>query len=233
MTQYILPPQPQPSLPVSGSEARFPVRRIYCVGRNYAEHAREMGHDPEREPPFFFSKPADTLLADGQALPYPSMTADLHYEAELVVAIGKPGAAIRPEDAADHIWGFATGNDFTRRDLQAVAKKMARPWDMAKGFDLSAACGTLHPVSQTGPMRSGFIRLWVNDDLRQDGDLDQMIWSVPEVIAHLSRFVALAPGDLIFTGTPAGVGAVEAGRRVTVEIEGLDRLVTEITDSAT
>ena len=193
MTQYIFPPSSPPSLPVSGQTARFPVRRIYCVGRNYAEHAREMGHDPEREPPFFFAKPADALLTDGGVLPYPPMTTDLHYEAELVVAIGKPGAAISPEDAADLIWGFAAGNDFTRRDLQSEAKKLARPWDMSKGFDLSAACGTLHPVAETGPMQSGFIRLWVDDELRQDGDLGQMIWSVPEVIAHLSRFVTLQP----------------------------------------
>lgn len=230
MTSHVLPVPPQPSLPVSGSEARFAVRRIWCVGRNYADHAREMGHDPDREPPFFFAKPSDALLSDGAALPYPPMTADLHYEAELVVAIGKGGAAIAAEDAAAHVWGFAAGNDFTRRDLQSVAKKMSRPWDMAKGFDHSAACGPLRPVAATGPMRSGAIRLLVDDETRQQGDLSQMIWSVPEVIAHLSRFVALAPGDLIFTGTPSGVGAVLAGSRVTVQIDGLEPLVTEITD---
>lgn len=231
MTDYILPPADRPSLPVAGSDARFPVRRIFCVGRNYAEHAREMGDDPDRDPPFFFSKPADALLSDGRDLPYPPMTADLHYEAELVVAIGAPGRNIAVERAAEHVWGYAAGNDFTRRDLQAVAKKMGRPWDMAKGFDHSAACGTLHPAAQIGAAPQGIISLRFDGELRQKAELSEMIWTVPEIIAHLSRFVALAPGDLIFTGTPAGVGPAEAGRSVTVEIDGLSPLVTRITDA--
>lgn len=225
---FILPAPATPSVPVAGDDRRFAVRRIYCVGRNYADHAREMGHDPDREPPFFFSKPADALLTGGADLPYPPQTSDLHFEAELVVALSGGGRDIDPADAQSLIWGYAAGNDFTRRDIQAAAKKMGRPWDMAKGFDLSAACGPLHPVSQTGALHSGAIRLTVNGDLRQDSDLDQMIWPVVDVIAYLSGMVELAPGDLIFTGTPAGVGAVVAGDVVRVEIAGLTPLETRI-----
>lgn len=226
---FVLPQPPQPSVPVAGSAARFPVRRIYCVGRNYAEHAREMGHDPDRDPPFFFGKPADTLLTDGAALPYPPQTADLHFEAELVAALGRGGRDIAPETALDHVWGYATGNDFTRRDLQAQAKKLGRPWDMAKGFDQSAACGVLHPVAEVGHLPLGAIRLLVDGAVRQEADLADMIWPLPDIIATLSRFVTLAPGDLIFTGTPAGVGAVLPGQVVRVEIAGLSPLVTPIT----
>ena len=225
---YVLPPAALPSLPVLDSDARFAVRRIFCVGRNYADHAREMGHDPEREPPFFFSKPADALLADGRDLPYPPQTSDLHYEAELVVALGAGGANIAEAEAQRLIWGYAAGNDFTRRDLQAEAKKLGRPWDLAKGFDHSAACGVLHPASLTGVLNHGAITSFVNDELRQSGDLSQMIWSVPEVIAALSRSVTLAAGDLIFTGTPAGVGSIQAGDLVRVEIAGLSALSTRI-----
>lgn len=229
MSDYVFTPPEPASVPVAGGSRRFPVRRIYCVGQNYAEHAREMGNDPDRAPPFFFSKPVDALLTDGGELPYPPQTADLHFEAELVVAIGKAGRDITPDAAPDHIWGFAAGNDFTRRDLQGVAKKQGRPWDMAKGFDLSAACGTLHPVSETGLLEHGAISCAVDGETRQQGDLSDMIWSVPEIVAYLSRFVALAPGDLIYTGTPAGVGAVLADQTVTVEIEGLSRLETRVT----
>lgn len=225
---FVLPPAPQPSVPVAGTDARFPVRRIYCVGRNYAEHAREMGHDPDREPPFFFSKPADALLTDGAALPYPPLTADLHFEAELVVAMGRGGRDIPPGTALDHVWGYGTGNDFTRRDLQAQAKKLGRPWDMAKGFDHSAACGALHPVAEVGHVARGAICLTVDGTTRQEADLAEMIWPVAGIIAALSRLVALAPGDLIFTGTPAGVGAVRPGQVVRVEIAGLSPLVTPI-----
>ncbi|TWI35810.1 fumarylacetoacetate hydrolase family protein [Paracoccus sulfuroxidans] len=225
---YVLPPAALPSLPVLDSDARFAVRRIFCVGRNYADHAREMGHDPEREPPFFFSKPADALLSDGHDLPYPPQTSDLHYEGELVVALGAGGANIAETDAQNLIWGYAAGNDFTRRDLQAEAKKLGRPWDLAKGFDHSAACGVLHPASLTGVLSHGAITSFVNDELRQSGDLSQMIWSVPEVIAALSRSVTLAAGDLIFTGTPAGVGSIQAGDLVRVEIVGLSALSTRI-----
>ncbi|MFC3168359.1 fumarylacetoacetate hydrolase family protein [Paracoccus fontiphilus] len=228
MPDFAIPPAATPSLPIAGEDRRFPVRRIYCVGRNYADHAREMGHDPDREPPFFFSKPADALLTGNADLPYPPQTADLHFEAELVVALGSGGSNVAPEDAQGLIWGYATGNDFTRRDLQAAAKKAGRPWDLAKGFDLSAACGPLHPVGETGPINSGRIALTVDGALRQDSDLSQMIWPVADVIAHLSRSVRLAPGDLIFTGTPAGVGAVTPGQTVTVEIAGLTPLVTRI-----
>lgn len=225
---FVLTTPPQPSVPVVGSDARFPVRRIYCVGRNYAEHAREMGHDPDREPPFFFGKPADALLTDGAALPWPPQTDDLHFEAELVVALGLGGRDISPEAALDHVWGYAAGNDFTRRDLQAQAKKLGRPWDMAKGFDHSAACGALHPVAEVGHVLRGPIRLSVDGTTRQAADLAEMIWPLPNIIASLSRFVALAPGDLIFTGTPAGVGAVRPGQVVRVEIAGLSPLITTI-----
>ncbi|TKT69599.1 fumarylacetoacetate hydrolase family protein [Aquamicrobium sp. LC103] len=225
---YVLPPALPASVPVAGRDERFAVRRIYCVGRNYAEHAREMGHDPEREPPFFFSKPADSLLTDDRDLPYPSQTGDLHFEGELVVALGKGARDIAADDALQLVWGYAAGNDFTRRDLQAVAKKLGRPWDLAKGFDHSAACGRLHSVAQVGHLASGRIRALVNGEVRQDGDLSQMIWSVAEIIATLSQSVALEAGDLIFTGTPAGVGAVERGDIVAVEIAGLSPLVTAI-----
>ena len=228
-TSYVLAPPPVPSLPVTTGPQRFAVRRIFCVGRNYADHAREMGHDPDREPPFFFSKPADALLSDGKPLPYPSQTRDLHYEGELVVAIGLAGRNIAAAAAYAHVWGYAAGNDFTRRDLQAEAKKLGRPWDMAKGFDHSAACGALVPKAEAGRMERGRIASYVDGELRQQGDLAQMIWSIPEVISILSGYVALMPGDLIFTGTPAGVGGLGAGSRVSVEIEGLPPLVTHVT----
>ncbi|OJH44188.1 fumarylacetoacetate hydrolase family protein [Paracoccus sp. SM22M-07] len=224
-----LPVVTQATLPIHDSADRFPVRRIFCVGRNYADHAREMGHDPDREPPFFFTKPADAVLTDGADLPYPPATSDLHHEAELVVALGAGGADIAPSDATALIWGYAAGNDFTRRDLQAQAKKAGRPWDMAKGFDLSAACGPLHRADLTGPMDRGRMQLLVNGDIRQDTDLSQMIWPVADIISHLSGLVRLAPGDVIFTGTPAGVGAVLRGDVVEVRIEGLSALSTRIT----
>ncbi len=221
MSEYVFPPQPQPSVAVAGSEARFPLRRIFCVGRNYAEHAREMGHDPDREPPFFFDKPIDTIAEEGDAIPYPPATADLHHEGELVVALGKGGVDI-PEDAAlDCVWGYAAGIDLTRRDVQAEAKKKGRPWTMAKGFDYSAVCGPVHPVAETGHLDKGGLRLSVNGGERQNGDLADMIWSVPEVISYLSGLVELKAGDLIYTGTPAGVSALERGDTCVVEIDGL------------
>ncbi len=180
-----------------------------------------MGHDPEKAPPFFFTKPADAIVSSGRTIPFPTMTENLHYEAELVVAIGKDGTDIAPGDAEGHIWGFASGNDLTRRDLQAEAKEGRRPWDMAKGFDNSAVIGLLHPISATGPMTSGRIRLDVNGVSKQDADLSEMIWPTNDVIAYLSRFVALKQGDLIMTGTPAGVGPLQHGQTCTVEIEGL------------
>jgi fumarylpyruvate hydrolase len=217
---YVFPPPVLPSLPVSGTDQRFPVRRIFCVGRNYAEHAREMGND-EREPPFFFTKPGDAVVESGTVIPYPPATADLHHEAELVAAIGKGGADIAPADALDHVWGYATGNDLTRRDLQAEAKAARRPWDMSKGFDASAVVGPLRQAADIGHPERGAITCTVNGTVRQSGDIADMIWPLPDVIAHLSRLVTLASGDLIFTGTPAGVGALVAGDTCEVRIDGL------------
>ncbi|MBC2834644.1 fumarylacetoacetate hydrolase family protein [Paragemmobacter straminiformis] len=213
-----VPAAPVPvTLPVYGSAVRFPVRRIFCVGRNYAEHSLEMGGDPTREAPFFFTKPADAVVESGATIPYPPLTADLHHEAELVVAIGTGGADIPLADAPAHIWGHAAGNDLTRRDLQAGAKAARRPWDMAKGFDNSAVIGLLH----RGPLADGAITCTVDGRVTQSARLSDMIWSVPEIIAHLSTYVTLRPGDLIFTGTPAGVGPIARGQTCTVAIDGL------------
>ncbi len=221
MTDFVLPQPDQPSVAIRGSDKRFPVRRIFCVGRNYAEHAREMGNDPEKEPPFFFTKPADALVASGATIPYPPMTSDLHHEAELVVAIGLAGQDIPVDRALTHAWGYAAGNDLTRRDLQAEAKATRRPWDMSKGFDRSAVIGALVTSADGAPPR-GRIRCLVDGEVRQDGNLSDMIWPVAAIIAYLSRLVELRPGDLIFTGTPAGVGAIRPGQTCSVEIEGLD-----------
>ncbi|GAA4224225.1 fumarylpyruvate hydrolase [Sagittula marina] len=225
---YVVEPQAQPSVAVAETEDRFPVRRIFCVGRNYAAHAREMGRDPDREAPFFFTKPADAVVMDKSTIPYPPETENLHYEAELVVAIGTGGTTISEDTALDHVWGYAAGNDLTRRDLQAVAKEMGRPWDWAKGFDNSAVIGPVHPVSSVGHLSEGAITLAVNGTLKQEGDLAEMIWSVPEVIAILSRTLTLRPGDLIMTGTPAGVGALVPGDTCVVSIAGLPDLTTTI-----
>lgn len=214
---WVLPPPPQPSAAVEGTADRFPVRRIFCVGRNYAEHAREFGNDPDRELPFFFLKPADALVETGTTLPYPPATRDLHYEAELVVALKGGGANLSEQDAERLVFGHAAGNDLTRRDLQAEAKAARRPWDMAKGFDASAVIGPIRP----GPLADGAIRALVNGAVRQQAKLSDMIWPVPGILMHLSRLVTLAPGDLIFTGTPAGVGALSRGDTCTVEIDGL------------
>jgi fumarylpyruvate hydrolase len=214
-----IPRVPVPSIAISGSELLFPVRRVYCVGRNYAEHAREMGGDPQRELPFFFSKPADALVPSGWRLPYPVKTSDLHHEVELVIALLKGGANIHAADAPSMIFGYAVGIDLTRRDLQAEAKKTGRPWDMAKGFDHSAPIGAL---TRGLPPPSGSITLTVGDKVRQTGDLKDMIWSVAEIIAALSTYVELAPGDLIFTGTPAGVGPIQRGETVRGMIAGTE-----------
>lgn len=216
----VFDPPATPSVAVFGRAERFPVRRIFCVGRNYAAHAREMGNDPDREPPFFFSKPADAVCDSGTIVPYPPLTADLHHEVELVVAIGAAARDIAVEDAFGIVWGYGAGIDLTRRDLQAAAKKAGRPWDWAKGFDRSAPCGPLRPVDEWQPTE-GRITLAVNGTVRQEGDLKELIWSVPEVIAECSRAVALQPGDLIYTGTPAGVGAVAAGDELVGRIDGL------------
>lgn len=208
-----------PSLPVTGRDEVIPIRRIYCVGRNYAAHAVEMGSDPDREPPFFFAKPADAIVAGGGKIPYPPLTQDLQHEMELVVVLGSGGRDIPMEQAFDHVFGYAAGLDMTRRDLQAEAKKTGRPWDMGKGFDYSAPCSPVRPASEIGHPAEGAIWLKVNGTTRQSGDLNQQIWKVEEAIAYLSRFVALAAGDLIFTGTPAGVGPVVRGDRLEGHID--------------
>ena len=222
-------PSPAVTVAIKDSELRFPVHRIYCVGRNYAAHAREMGADPEREPPFFFMKPADALVPNGAVLPYPSRTADLQHEIELVVAIGKAGRDIAAGDAEDHVFGYAVGNDLTRRDLQRAAKEKGRPWDTAKGFDRSAPITDLFPAERFGHPRRGEIRLEVDGELRQQGDIADMTWSVQEIIAELSTLFELRPGDLVFTGTPAGVGPVRPGQTMVGYIEGLEELRTTIT----
>ncbi len=210
-----------PTIAIVGSAARFPVRRIFCVGQNYADHAREMGSDPDRQQPFFFTKPADAVVPGGGTLPYPSMTQDLHHEVELVVALGAGGRDIDAAEATAKIFGHAVGIDLTRRDLQAAAKAAGRPWDMAKGFDRSAPIAALTPGA---PPATGAITLTIDGEPRQSGDLSMMIWSVAEVIATLSRQVELAPGDLIFTGTPAGVGPILPGAQVRAAITDLEPL---------
>lgn len=225
---YAFPAPPAPSLPVASSDQRAPIRRVYCIGRNYADHAVEMGGDPAREPPFFFGKPADCIVAGGGRIPYPPLTDDLQHEMELVVVMGSGGRDIATAAALDHVFGYAAGIDLTRRDLQAEAKKMGRPWDMAKGFDYSAPCSAVRPASQIGHPASGAIALKVNGETRQAGDLNQQIWKVEEAIAYLSRFVALAAGDLIFTGTPAGVGRVVRGDRLEGHIDHVGDLAVTI-----
>ncbi len=226
MDEYVIAAPTQATVPVAGGGA-FPVRRIFCVGRNYAEHAREMGHDPDREAPFFFMKPADSLVTSGADMPYPPMTADLHHEMELVVALDGGGADIAEADALGKVWGYAAGLDMTRRDLQGEAKKQGRPWDMGKGFDHSAPIGDLVPAAGVDPAH-GRIELRVNGSVRQSSDLSKLIWSVPETIAYLSRLVRLAPGDLIFTGTPEGVAAAQRGDLLEGTIEGVGTVRTRV-----
>jgi len=210
-------------IPVTGGETLFPVHRVYCVARNYADHALEMGGSPDREPPFFFSKPADSVVTH-PTIPFPSRTSDLHHEVELVVALNGGGRDLLPEEARNIVFGYAVGVDLTRRDLQAAAKKQGRPWDVAKGFDFSAPVSEIVAASQCGHPESGMISLSVNQRVRQSGDLSQMIWSVNEVIAELSGYYELKPGDLIFTGTPAGVSSLQPGDHIEGTIEGVGRL---------
>lgn len=224
---YVIDLGAPPSLGVEGSASRFPVRRIYCVGRNYAEHAREMGHDPDREPPFFFMKPATAIVNNGATLAYPVGTKDVHHEIELVVAIGKAARNVPVERALDHVWGYGVGLDMTRRDLQGEAKKLGRPWEMGKAFDESAPCTDLRPAAKIGHPERGAIWLEINGTRKQTGDLAQQIWNVPEQIAHLSRLVTLLPGDLIFTGTPAGVGSVQPGDRLVGHVDGVGDLAIQ------
>ena len=228
MTDYAFDAPPPVTTRIAGSGTLLPVRRIYCVGRNYAAHAREMGSDPEREPPFFFGKPADALLPDTEAVPFPSATAEFHHEVELVVALGGGGRDIPADDAQALIFGYGIGIDWTRRDLQAEAKAQGKPWDAAKGFDHSATLGPLHPVSAVGHPTQGRIWLSVNGALRQDADLADLIWAVPDVIAALSGLFELRAGDLIYTGTPAGVGRVLRQDRISCGIEGLGSIETVI-----
>jgi fumarylpyruvate hydrolase len=221
--QYAIDPAPQPTLPIKGSDKLFPVHRIYCVGRNYAEHTREMGHDPNKEPPFFFQKNPDNIVTDGR-FPYPSATRDVHFEIELVVALKSGGTDIRAQDAMRHVFGYAVGIDMTRRDLQAEAKKLQRPWEVGKAFEKSAPCTALVPAQHVESAAKGAIWLDVNGERRQTGDLAQMIWDVPHQIEFLSRLFELRGGDLVFTGTPAGVGAVRKGDRLKGHIDGIGDL---------
>ncbi len=213
--RYIISPPPQAALAVAGGDKLFPVRRIWCVGRNYVEHIREMGQD-ERLPPFYFAKPADAVVPDGATVPYPSLTKDMHHEVELVAALKSGGRNIKGD------------KDLTRRDLQIASRNQQRPWEIGKAFDASAPCGPLRPASEIGHPKKGRITLKCNGKVRQDGDLEQMIWSVPEIIANLSEMVALAPGDIIMTGTPSGVAATVAGDKLECEVEGVGKLTVTI-----
>ncbi len=227
MSDYVIAQPPVNSIPVAGG-GKFPVRRVYCVGRNYAAHAREMGHDPDREAPFFFCKPADALLTGDADMPYPPMTRDLHHEMELVVALKSGGANISVADAMGHVWGYAAGLDMTRRDVQGEAKKLGRPWDMGKGFDHSAPIGQMVPASALPDPTKGKIELKVNGKVRQTSDLSFLIWSIAETISYLSGLVTLEAGDLIFTGTPEGVAACVKGDVLEGFVEGIGTVKTTI-----
>lgn len=220
---YAFTPAPQPSLPIKGTDQLFPIHRIYCVGRNYAEHTREMGHDPNKEPPFFFQKNPDNVVSDGR-FPYPSATKDVHFEIELVVGLKSGGSNIKAADAMRHVFGYGVGIDMTRRDLQAEAKKLQRPWEVGKAFEKSAPCSALVPAQHVESVAKGAIWLEVNGERRQTGDLAQMIWDIPHQIEFLSGLFELKAGDLIFTGTPAGVGAIKKGDRLKGHVDGVGDL---------
>lgn len=224
MSQYAVPAPLQTSVAIAADSLRFPVRRIYCVGRNYADHAREMGFDPRSEPPFFFAKPADAIIESGGEVPFPPRTQDFHHEVELVVALGAGGLRVPVERARDLVFGYAVGNDFTRRDQQAAARETGRPWDIAKGLDCGAGIGPIHRVAGIGHPRHATLWLAVNGERRQSGDIADLIWSVPEIIAELSTYFELSAGDLIYTGTPAGVGPLAVGDRVVAGIDGLGEI---------
>jgi fumarylpyruvate hydrolase len=225
---YAFTPAERPSLEIEGRAERFPVHRIYCVGRNYAAHAREMGKDPDREPPFFFTKPADAIVRNHAVIPYPPRTKNFHHEIELVIAIGMAGRDIPTAGALDHVFGYAVGIDLTRRDLQLEARDKGRPWDTGKAFDRSAVITAIRTASACGHIQNGRIWLTVNGEARQEGDIRELIWSIPELIAELSTLFELQPGDLIYTGTPAGVGPLQSGDRVEGGVEGLPTLNTTI-----
>ena len=224
---FVIAPPPQASIPVAGDSKAFPVRRIWCVGRNYLEHIREMGND-ERAPPFFFAKHADMIVADGATIPYPPLTKDFHHEVELIVALKSGGLNIPTAQALDHVFGYGVGIDLTRRDLQQASRKKERPWEIGKSFDNSAPCGALRPAAKIGHPTKGKIWLSVNGTEKQKGDLTELIWNVPEIIAQLSEQVALAAGDIIMTGTPAGVGALAAGDKIECGIDGIGTLKVAI-----
>jgi fumarylpyruvate hydrolase len=230
---FVFTPEAPVAIPVAGSKAQFAVRRVYCVGRNYAAHAREMGFDPDREPPFFFCKPADAVVPVGYGetleLDYPSQTGNFHYEAELVAVIGKGGSDIPLEHALEHVWGYAVGLDMTRRDLQMKMREMGRPWEIGKAFDRSAPIGPIHKASDVGHFKRGDIWLTVNEEIKQNSNISHLIWSVAETVADLSKFFRLEPGDVIYTGTPEGVGAVQKGDTIKVGVEKLGELQVNIT----
>ena len=226
--EFVIPAPPAPSLPVAGTAHRFPVRRVYCVGRNYAAHAIEMGHDPDREDPFFFQKNPDGLVPGGGAFPYPAATRDVHHEIELVVALASGGTDIAVGEALSHVYGYGVGIDMTRRDLQGVAKKAGRPWEVGKAFEHAAPCSTIVPAASIGHPARGAITLDVNGEERQRGDLAQLIWKVPEIISCLSGLFTLAAGDLVFTGTPSGVGPVARGDRLHGRVAGVGEIEVEV-----
>lgn len=225
---YAFPPPPCPSLPIVGSDKKYPIHRIYCVGRNFAEHAVEMGHDPNKEPPFFFQKNPDNVNLVGNAFPYPSMSSDVHFEIEMVVALKGGGSDIPTSEALEKVFGYAVGLDMTRRDLQSEAKDLRRPWEVGKSFEHSAPCSALVPVEKIGHPTTGLIWVDVNGTRRQTGDLNQMIWKVPETISYLSKLFRLAAGDLIFTGTPAGVGKIVKGDVMDCHVDGVGHLTVPV-----
>jgi fumarylpyruvate hydrolase len=231
MTGYAFPPPPVPSVAVAGTAQLFPVHRIYCIGLNYADHIKEMGGDPKNAPPVFFMKPADAVVANGAAIPYPPATGNFHHEIELVVALARGGRSLTPEQALGCVFGYAAGNDLTRRDLQHAAKQRGQPWDTAKGFDHSAPVAAIRPAA-LGHLTRGRIWLAVNGTLRQESDIAQMVWDVPHLLAELSRLYELTAGDLIFTGTPSGVGALKPGDTLEGGIEGLEVLRNSIAGAA-
>jgi len=227
MTEYVIEVPEVVALPVAGTDAKFPVRRVYCIGRNYAAHAIEMGHDPDRDDPFFFQKNPNNLDPSGD-FPYPPQSSDVHHEAEIAVALKSGGTDIPVDTALDHVFGYALSLDMTRRDLQGVAKKMGRPWEIGKAFERSGPIGPIHPVADVGHPSEGAITLKVNGEVKQQGDLNQMIWKVPEMISYLSEYFELAPGDVILSGTPSGVGPVQRGDLMELSTEGLGSMTVKV-----